>query len=82
MAQIQRAPVKDESHASLSSREMEVLGHLAEGLVKKEIAEKLGISFFTVSTHIRHVYDKLNVLNAPAAVSIAYQKGLLPIKKK
>ena len=82
IAQVQKAPAKDDSQANLSSREMEVLGLLAEGLVKKEIAKKLGISFFTVSTHIRHVYDKLNVLNAPAAVSTAYQTGLLPIQKK
>jgi DNA-binding NarL/FixJ family response regulator len=82
IAQVQKAPAKDDSQANLSSREMEVLGLLAEGLVKKEIAKKLGISFFTVSTHIRHVYDKLNVINAPAAVSTAYQTGLLPIQKK
>jgi len=80
MAQVQQAPVKYNSQATLSSREMEVLGHLADGLVKKEIAQKLGISFFTVSTHIRHAYEKLNVLNAPAAVSTAYQTGLLPIR--
>lgn len=82
MAQVQQAPEADASQVALSTREMEVLALLADGLVKKEIAVKLGISFFTVSTHIRHVYDKLNVLNAPAAVSIAYQTGLLPIKKK
>ena len=82
MNQIQSAPAKGDSQTNLSSREMEVLELLAEGLVKKEIAGKLGISFFTVSTHIRHVYDKLNVLNAPAAVSTAYQTGILPIKKR
>ena len=78
----QQVPLTNASQSTLSSRELEVLGHLADGLLKKEIAEKLGISFFTVSTHIRHVYDKLNVLNAPAAVSTAYQTGILPIKKK
>lgn len=78
----QQVPLTDASQSTLSSRELEVLGHLADGLLKKEIAQKLGISFFTVSTHIRHVYNKLNVLNAPAAVSAAYQTGLLPIKKK
>ena len=81
MKQLQQAPTKDASQASLSSREMEVLELLAEGLVKKEIGEKLGISFFTVSTHIRHVYDKLNVLNAPAAVSTAYKTGILPVNR-
>ena len=61
---------------------MGALELLADGLVKKEIAEKLGISYFTVSTHIRHIYDKLNVLNAPSAISTAYQKGILPVQKK
>lgn len=82
MNQIQSAPAKGDSQTNLSIRELEVLELLAEGLVKKEIAAKLGISFFTVSTHIRHVYDKLNVLNAPAAISTAYQTGILPFKKK
>jgi len=82
MNQIQSAPAKGDSQTNLSIRELEVLELLAEGLVKKEIAAKLGISFFTVSTHIRHVYDKLNVLNAPAAISTAYQTGILPVKKK
>ncbi len=82
MEQIQNAPTKDANQPTLSSREMEVLVLLSDGLVKKEIAEQLGISFFTVSTHIRHVYDKLNVLNAPAAVSTAYKTGILPIKRK
>lgn len=78
---LQSTSISVESQPSLSGREMEVLELLAEGLVKKEIAQKLGISFFTVSTHIRHVYDKLNVLNAPSAISTAYKKGILPIKK-
>ena len=82
MEQVKQAPAPKDKHTELSAREMEVLDLLAEGLVKKEIGEKLGISFFTVSTHIRHVYDKLNVLNAPAAVATAYQTGLLPIKKR
>jgi DNA-binding NarL/FixJ family response regulator len=45
----------------LSSREMEVLALLAEGLSNKEIGSRLHISFATVRTHLMHVYEKLHV---------------------
>jgi hypothetical protein len=47
----------------------------------KEIAERLGISITTVVTHVSHIYDKLNVKNAPAAVAKAFQMGILPLGK-
>ncbi|MFC5051550.1 response regulator [Rubritalea spongiae] len=61
----------------LTEREHEILGLLSQGLSKKEISTKLNISFFTVSTHIRHIYQKLEVPNAPAAVATALRKGWL-----
>ncbi|MFC5051429.1 response regulator [Rubritalea spongiae] len=61
----------------LSEREMEILVLLGEGLVKKEIAKELGIGFSTVASHIRHIYEKLQVENAPAAISKAYKSGVL-----
>ena len=70
----------DKGH-TLSKREMEVLNLLAKGMVKKEIAAALHISYFTVSAHIRHIYEKLNVINGPAAISTAYQEGILPVQK-
>lgn len=73
---------KTKQDSDLSKREIEVLDLLSEGLVKKEIAAKLYISYFTVSTHIRHIYEKLNVINGPAAIAVSYKTGILPIKKK
>ena len=61
----------------LTLRELEVLRLLGEGLVKKEIAERLSISYGTVDTHVSHIYHKLSVSNAPAAISKAYQLGIL-----
>lgn len=61
----------------LSERELSILTLLAEGYQKKEIAEKLNISYSTVDTHVSKIYDKLNVNNAPAAVGIAYRLGIL-----
>ncbi len=62
----------------LTDREMDVLTLLAEGLVKKEIAERLSISNTTVVTHVSHIYAKLNVTNAPSAVNKAYRLGIFP----
>lgn len=61
----------------LTGREKQVLELLATGLSKKEIAEQLSIGVATVVTHVSHLYDKLEVPNAPAAISKAYKEGLL-----
>jgi len=67
---------KSSAKPLLSEREMEVLTLLAEGLVKKEIADKLNIGFSTVATHVLHIYEKLNEPNAPAAIHRAHVLGL------
>lgn len=70
------APEQEPDH-DLSKREIQVLKLLAEGLVKKEIAEHLKISYATVDTHVRHIYGKLDARNAPAAITIAHRLGLI-----
>ena len=67
---------QQDDQQSLSQRELEVLTLLAEGLAKKEIADRLQISTSTVVTHVGHIYEKLNATNAPAAVHKAHLKGL------
>lgn len=62
----------------LSERELEILSLLGEGLVKKEIADRLGIGYATVDSHVGHIYEKLDVRNAPSAISKAYRLGLFP----
>lgn len=47
--------------AKLSEREIEVTELSAWGLSKKEVAEQLFISERTVESHLRNIYDKLNV---------------------
>jgi DNA-binding NarL/FixJ family response regulator len=61
----------------LSEREIEVLTLLSEGLLKKEIADNLNISIHTVGNHMRNIYEKLQVQNAPAAIARAYRSGIL-----
>jgi len=71
----------DEINQSLTEREMEVLTLLAEGCVKKEIADRLCISSTTVVTHVSHIYEKLNATNAPSAINKAYRMGIFPTRK-
>lgn len=71
---------RGETHPVLTEREMEVLILLAEGLVKKEIADRLCISSTTVVTHVSHIYEKLNVTNAPSAINKAYRMGIFPTR--
>jgi DNA-binding NarL/FixJ family response regulator len=61
---------------ALSGRELEVLKLLAEGLVKKEIADRLDIQYSTVDYHVSHIYEKLHVRNAPAAIDRGHKLGL------
>jgi len=54
---------------NLSPREQEVLDCLSHGFLYKEIAEKLGISYETVHTYIRRIYEKLQVRTRTEAVA-------------
>jgi len=54
---------------SLSPREREILDALTEGALYKEIAERLGISYSTVHTHIARIYQKLQVRSRGQAVA-------------
>jgi DNA-binding NarL/FixJ family response regulator len=71
----------NEAHAngevSLSPRELEILGLLAEGKTQKQIASALVISPKTVATHIQHLLAKLGVNSRAQAVAAAYRQGLV-----
>jgi DNA-binding NarL/FixJ family response regulator len=57
----------------LSKRETEVLELLAEGISYKMIADKLFLSFNTVNTHVKHIYEKLHVSSIGEAVAFYYK---------
>lgn len=63
--------------AQLSNREKEVLKLIANGLVSKQIADKLFISVNTVNTHRQHIIEKLNVSNTAEAIRYASEVGWL-----
>lgn len=54
---------------NLSEREQQVLDLLSRGLMYKEIADKLAISYETVHTYIRRIYEKLQVRTRTEAVA-------------
>jgi DNA-binding NarL/FixJ family response regulator len=56
------------SENSLTGREEEILSNLVKGLLYKEIAGKLFIDVETVKTHIRHIYEKLQVHTRSEAI--------------
>jgi DNA-binding NarL/FixJ family response regulator len=64
-----RPASKPEPTAELSPREREVLDLLSQGLMYKEIADKLGVSYETVHTYIRRIYEKLQVRTRTEAVA-------------
>lgn len=61
-------------YEKLSLREQEVLDCLARGYLYREIAERLKISYATVHTHIRHIYEKLHVRTRTEAVTKHFQQ--------
>ena len=65
----QRAGPSAQPTENLSEREQEVLDCLSQGFLYKEIAEKLGISYETVHTYIRRIYEKLQVRTRTEAVA-------------
>jgi predicted ATPase/DNA-binding CsgD family transcriptional regulator len=60
----------------LTTREIEVLQLVAEGLTTRQVAERLFLSVRTVENHLRSIYGKLNVSTRSAATRIAVEHGL------
>jgi DNA-binding NarL/FixJ family response regulator len=69
------APSKHEY--GLSAREREVLELMVQGLIKKEIADRLNLSYHTVDNHLRSIYGKLQVHTRGGAVAKAVAEGIL-----
>jgi len=63
--------------ALLSLRELEILRLTAEGVTSAGIGRRLNLSQSTVKNHQQHLYSKLGVHNAPAAIYQAMRRGLL-----
>lgn len=63
--------------SALRPRERDVAALVAEGMTSNEIAERLGISPRTVTTHLRNIYERLQISSRAALARYAVQHGLL-----
>ncbi|MGA7306671.1 MAG: response regulator transcription factor [Rhodothermales bacterium] len=61
----------------LTTREFEILQQLVDGLTKRQIAEKIFLSFHTIDMHIRHIYSKLQVHSRSGAIAKAVRERLV-----
>lgn len=72
-------PTQDASRISepcpLSSRELDVLRHLSEGMVYKQIATEMHLSVSTIRTHLHNVYGKIGAVDRAQAVLLARDRG-------
>jgi two-component system, NarL family, response regulator LiaR len=74
--------MKQQSHAplnELTTRELEVLTHLARGRSNAEIAADLGIGAQTVKTHVANILSKLHLADRTQAAIYALQQRLVPL---
>ena len=62
---------------SLTDREVEIVKLIAEGLTTKDIAEKLFLSFHTISTHRKNIFRKAGITNSSELVRYAVRRGLV-----
>jgi DNA-binding NarL/FixJ family response regulator len=63
----------------LTGREIEVLGHVAQGMTSKQIGRVLFISENTVKNHIRNILDKLGLHSRNEAVLYAIRENLIEL---
>jgi DNA-binding NarL/FixJ family response regulator len=61
----------------LSSREIQITQHIADGFTDREIAEKLELSSKTVSTHRKNILKKLNLKNTAMLIRYAVENKLI-----
>lgn len=71
------ASTKEQEEFNLSKREKEILALMVEGFSFKSIAEKNFISYETVRTHVKKIYQKLHVATMTDAVVKAIRHGLI-----
>lgn len=77
ISRLQQLPTSTVNRYELTPREKEILSSLSKGNSYKLIAAQLDISIDTVRTHIKHIYDKLQVRSQTEAVSKAINERLV-----
>lgn len=77
LVQMAQSGTQNTARGNLSSKEMDVLTHLAEGLSNKEIANELQIAEATVKMHVTSICRKISANNRTRAVIVAKELGLV-----
>ena len=72
-----QAPTNVSLEEPLTSRELEILNLVAQGLANKEIAKQLEIAERTVRTHVSNILEKLHLANRTQATLYALKKGVV-----
>jgi len=70
-------PAAREAGPDPTPREIEVLQLVADGLVNREIGERLFLSEETVKSHVRHLLAKLQARSRAHAVAVGFRRGLI-----
>ncbi len=70
-------PAQTPVGTALTLKEKEVLKLLTEGLSYKMVADRLSISYYTVNTHVKRIYDKLQVHSIGEAISVALKNRIV-----
>ena len=60
-----------------TGRELEVLQLISDGLVNREIGQRLFLSEETVKSHVRHLLAKLQARSRAHAVAVGFRRGLI-----
>jgi DNA-binding NarL/FixJ family response regulator len=66
--------------STLTQREVEVVGLIAQGMRNKEIAASLAISEETAQVHVKHILHKLKVKDRSAAITVALRRGIIHLR--
>ena len=66
--------------SDFTGREREIMLLCREGLMCKEIADRLGVSIHTINTHKRNIYQKLGINNTMEMVQYAMKKGIIRVE--
>lgn len=68
---------KENTEYGLTPREKEVVQLMADGLVTKQIADRLKLSYRTADTHLKNIYTKLHVHTRGEAINKVLKEGLV-----
>jgi two-component system NarL family response regulator len=80
LPEVQARLAERASMPTLTSREVEVLQLISQGLRNKEVGAMLGITEGTVQIHVKNIFAKLNVNDRTGAVQVAVRRGLIHMR--